>query len=88
MNIKHYNVPAWLENVHNQHARYVSLPCFQFLEVQSTVHPLGRVGLPGDCAEAAAFLASDAASFITGQILFIDGGRHCVSAGVATNVSK
>ena len=60
----------------------------QFLEKQAEGHPLGRVGVPEDCAEAIAFLASDASSFITGQILFIDGGRHCVSAGVATNVKK
>ena len=62
--------------------------CSQFLDIQASGHPLGRVGLPEDCAEAIAFLASDASSFITGQILFIDGGRHCVSAGVATNVKK
>jgi len=37
--------------------------------------PLGRFGQPEDIAEAVAFLASDWASFITGQILLIDGGR-------------
>lgn len=36
--------------------------------------PLGRIGLPGEVAEAVAFLASDAASFITGQVLGINGG--------------
>ena len=61
---------------------------FQFLERQKAGHPIGRVGLPEDCAEAIAFLASDASSFITGQLIFLDGGRHCVSAGVATNVKK
>ncbi|WAR30762.1 FABG-like protein [Mya arenaria] len=60
----------------------------QFLETQASAHPLGRVALPGDCASAVAFLASDAASFITGQILFVDGGRNCIAAGVATNVKK
>jgi 3-oxoacyl-[acyl-carrier protein] reductase len=36
--------------------------------------PLGRKGKPEDVAEAAAFLASDAAAYITGQVLNVDGG--------------
>ncbi len=36
--------------------------------------PLGRIGTPEEVAEAVYFLASDAASFITGQVLGIDGG--------------
>ena len=36
--------------------------------------PLGRVGLPEDIAAAVAFLASDDAAYITGQILYVDGG--------------
>ncbi len=36
--------------------------------------PLGRLGEPADIAGAVTFLASDAASFITGQTLVIDGG--------------
>ena len=36
--------------------------------------PLGRLGTPLDVAQAAAFLVSDAASFITGQVLGVDGG--------------
>ena len=37
-------------------------------------NPLGRLGLPEEVAEAVAFLASDAASFINGHILVLDGG--------------
>lgn len=36
--------------------------------------PLGRLGRPEEVAAAIAFLASDAAAFITGQTLFVDGG--------------
>ncbi len=36
--------------------------------------PLGRLGTPNNIADAAAFLASDAAAFITGQVLTVDGG--------------
>jgi NAD(P)-dependent dehydrogenase (short-subunit alcohol dehydrogenase family) len=36
--------------------------------------PLQRWGTPEDVAHAAVFLASDAASYITGQILMINGG--------------
>jgi 3-oxoacyl-[acyl-carrier protein] reductase len=36
--------------------------------------PLGRMGQPRDIAEAYVWLASDAASWITGQTLGVDGG--------------
>jgi 3-oxoacyl-[acyl-carrier protein] reductase len=36
--------------------------------------PIGRLGTPEDVARAAVFLASDEASFITGDMLFVDGG--------------
>ena len=37
-------------------------------------HPMGRMGQPEEVARAALFLASDDASFITGTLLFVDGG--------------
>lgn len=38
------------------------------------VHPIGRFGKPGEIAKTVVWLCSDEASFITGQILPIDGG--------------
>jgi NAD(P)-dependent dehydrogenase (short-subunit alcohol dehydrogenase family) len=43
--------------------------------------PLRRLGEPGDIADAALFLCSDAAAWITGATLVIDGGALCVASG-------
>lgn len=37
--------------------------------------PMARIASPGELAEAVQFLASDASSFVTGQIMTVDGGR-------------
>jgi 3-oxoacyl-[acyl-carrier protein] reductase len=38
--------------------------------------PLGRMGSPADVAAAVSFLASDEASYITGQVLAVNGGMY------------
>jgi 3-oxoacyl-[acyl-carrier protein] reductase len=48
----------------------------------SAGYPLGRLGIPADVAGAAAFLASDDASWITGHTLVLDGGVTLVG-GIA-----
>lgn len=42
--------------------------------------PLGRIGMPDDIGGLAAFLASDRASFLTGQVLVVDGGLTTTNA--------
>lgn len=56
----------------------------KFLEAQGAKHPLGGVAYPEDVANAIAFLASDMARFTTGDCLYVDGGRKCLSVGVTT----
>jgi NAD(P)-dependent dehydrogenase (short-subunit alcohol dehydrogenase family) len=50
----------------------------QVLEEVTRFYPLGRIGRPRDIADAAVFLASEEASFVTGAALVVDGG---VTAG-------
>ena len=45
--------------------------------------PLGRIASASELAEVAQFLASDGSSFMTGQILTVDGGRTLVDAADA-----
>ena len=45
--------------------------------------PMGKMGTAWDIANAAVFLASDEASFITGVCLPVDGGQSCVMGGVS-----
>ena len=47
----------------------------KFLEHSRTTHALGRAGTVDEVSGMIGFLASDAASFITGQTIAIDGGR-------------
>lgn len=49
----------------------------------TALHPLGRLGEPADIANAALFLASDEAAWITGQAIAVDGG---FTAGHAADV--
>ena len=52
------------------------------LERAAQWYPLGRVGRPDDIADALLFLASDAAAWITGVVLPVEGGVLAVEGGV------
>jgi glucose 1-dehydrogenase len=45
--------------------------------------PLGRVGEPSEIASVAAFLASDDASYVSGQVIYVDGARMPLNYTVA-----
>lgn len=47
-----------------------------FLERSKETHPLGRPGQPEEVAGMILFLASDAAAWMTGETIPVDGGRH------------
>ncbi len=63
----------------------IDTPLFRSLkeEVQEKLVqtiPVGRVGTPGDVAHAVLFFASEEASYVTGQLLYVCGGRSLSSA--------
>lgn len=58
----------------DQTAARLGLDVDEFRKLSADANPVKRVGEPADIAAAAAFLASDEASYITGQTLYVDGG--------------
>ena len=46
----------------------------EFEQGYAKIHPIGRYGQPADIANAVLFLASDKASFMTGENVCVDGG--------------
>lgn len=55
------------------------------LESSQAMHPLGRIGKPKDIAETAVWLMSPASSWVTGQVIRVDGGMSTVRAPARRN---
>jgi len=55
-------------------AERIGVPFDQFVEAASKETPLRRVGQPEDVAGAIAYLCSDDASYVSGQVLYVRGG--------------
>jgi NAD(P)-dependent dehydrogenase (short-subunit alcohol dehydrogenase family) len=51
----------------------------EILEKAASLHPLGRLAKPEELIGVCVFLASSASDYMTGQIVYVDGGRSCVS---------
>jgi 3-oxoacyl-[acyl-carrier protein] reductase len=74
-------LPAWTETerVHAlmaQRAQANGTTMEEELKKQATDSPLGRMGKPEEFANAAVFLLSPAAAYITGVMLSVDGGMY------------
>ena len=67
--------PGWIDSLLNQVFIASLKDARSFEEKIGTIHPLGRTGNPEEVAKLICWLASEEASFVTGQIYTIDGGR-------------
>lgn len=67
--------PGWIDSdLNNNYIESQSNP-EQAVKDLTKQHLVGRTGTPDDIGCTVAFLASDAAAFITGQVITVDGGR-------------
>jgi len=70
--------PGWIDTEFNEAFGRSRPDPDAFRKGIAALHPVGRTGRPADVAALVAWLASDEAGFISGQIYTIDGGRSCL----------
>lgn len=73
--------PGWIDTPFNEAYVRTQPDPEAFRERLAGAHPVGRTGRPADVAALVAWLASEEADFVSGQVYTIDGGRTCLLPG-------